>query len=38
MVAGYGNGAYQTEVALVLMLAIMIWRAVRLPAVQEEAA
>jgi branched-chain amino acid transport system permease protein len=38
MVAGYGNAAYQTEVALVLMLAIMIWRAVRSPVVHEEAA
>jgi branched-chain amino acid transport system permease protein len=38
MVAGYGNAAYQTEVALVLMLAIMIWRAARSPAVQEETA
>ncbi|MCW2919792.1 MAG: branched-chain amino acid transporter permease [Actinomycetia bacterium] len=38
MVAGYGNAAYQAEVALVLMLAIMIWRAARSPAVHEEVA
>lgn len=37
MVAGYGNASYQTEIALVLMLAIMIWRAARTPAVHEEA-
>ncbi|MBO3751451.1 branched-chain amino acid ABC transporter permease [Streptosporangiaceae bacterium NEAU-GS5] len=36
LVAGYGNAAHQTEIALVLMLAIMIWRAVRTPVVQEE--
>jgi branched-chain amino acid transport system permease protein len=38
MVAGYGNASYQTEIALVLMLTIMIWRAARTPAVHEEAA
>jgi branched-chain amino acid transport system permease protein len=37
MVAGYGNASYQTEIALALMLVIMIWRAVRTPAVHEEA-
>ncbi|HEX6683884.1 MAG TPA: branched-chain amino acid ABC transporter permease [Candidatus Limnocylindrales bacterium] len=35
MVAGYGDAAYQTEIALVLMLAVMIWRAARTPAVEE---
>jgi branched-chain amino acid transport system permease protein len=38
MVAGYGLGSYQIEVALGLMLALMIWQAVRTPALQEEAA
>jgi branched-chain amino acid transport system permease protein len=38
MVAGYGEASYQTEVALGLMLVIMIWRAVRTPAVHEEVA
>jgi branched-chain amino acid transport system permease protein len=38
MVAGYGLGSYQIEVALGLMLAIMIWQAVRTPALQEEMA
>ncbi|MFF5262227.1 branched-chain amino acid ABC transporter permease [Actinomadura viridis] len=37
MVAGYGKASYQIEVALGLMLAIMIWQAVRTPALQEEA-
>lgn len=37
-VAGYLNGSYQTEVALVLMLAIMIWQASRRLGVTEEAA
>jgi branched-chain amino acid transport system permease protein len=32
MVAGYGNAAHQTDIALGLMLAVMIWRAVRTPA------
>lgn len=38
MVAGYGNASYQVEVALVLMLAIMIWQAARQPMIQEETA
>jgi branched-chain amino acid transport system permease protein len=38
MVAGYGKASYQIEVALGLMLALMIWQAVRTPALQEEAA
>jgi branched-chain amino acid transport system permease protein len=37
MVAGYGDAAYQTEVALVLMLTVMIWRAAHSPAVEEAA-
>jgi branched-chain amino acid transport system permease protein len=36
-VAGYLGGAYQTEVALALMLMIMIWRASRRIDVVEEA-
>ncbi|MEO3816647.1 branched-chain amino acid ABC transporter permease [Plantactinospora sp. B24E8] len=38
LVAGYGNAAYQLEVALVLMLAAMIWQAARQPAAQREVA
>jgi branched-chain amino acid transport system permease protein len=38
MVAGYGKASYQVEVALVLMLAIMIWQAARQPVIQEETA
>lgn len=38
LVAGYGNGAYQMEVALVLMLAVMIWRAARQPIAAQEMA
>ncbi|GEL16881.1 branched-chain amino acid ABC transporter permease [Pseudonocardia asaccharolytica] len=37
-VAGYLSGSYQTEVALALMLAIMIWRASRRVSVAEEPA
>jgi branched-chain amino acid transport system permease protein len=37
-VAGYLNGSYQTEIALLLMLAIMIWQAGRRLGVTEEAA
>lgn len=37
-VAGYLSGSYQTEVALGLMLAIMIWQASRRIGVAEEAA
>ncbi len=36
LVAGYGNAAYQTLVALVVMLAVMIWHAARQPAVHQE--
>lgn len=36
LIAGYLNASYQTEVALVLMLAIMIWRARSRSAVTEE--
>ncbi|GAB3447398.1 branched-chain amino acid ABC transporter permease [Actinophytocola sediminis] len=38
LVAGYGNAAHQTEVALGLMLAVMIWRAVRRPVAHQEPA
>jgi branched-chain amino acid transport system permease protein len=38
MVAGYLNTAYQSEVALVLILTVMIAQAVRRPAVHEESA
>jgi branched-chain amino acid transport system permease protein len=37
VVAGYGGAAYQIEVALVLMLAVMIWRSARRPLVEEPA-
>jgi branched-chain amino acid transport system permease protein len=37
-VAGYLNASYQTEVALVLMLAIMIWRSSRRLTLTEEVA
>lgn len=36
LVAGYGNAAYQTTVALVVMLAVMIWHAARRPSVHQE--
>ncbi|OLF18548.1 branched-chain amino acid ABC transporter permease [Actinophytocola xanthii] len=36
LVAGYGNAAHQTEIALGLMLAVMIGRAARRPAALEE--
>ena len=38
MVAGYLSTAYQSEVALILILAVMIAQAARRPAVQEESA
>lgn len=38
LVAGYGNAAHQTEIALGLMLAVMIWRAARKPVTLEEPA
>ncbi|SEG61987.1 amino acid/amide ABC transporter membrane protein 1, HAAT family [Thermomonospora echinospora] len=38
MVAGYYEAAYQTVVALALMLAIMIWQSSRRTALQEETA
>jgi branched-chain amino acid transport system permease protein len=38
LVAAAGGAAYQTEVALVLMLAVMIWRAARQPVTQEQVA
>lgn len=37
-IAGYLNASYQTEVALVLMLAIMVWRSSRRSMVTEEVA
>jgi branched-chain amino acid transport system permease protein len=37
MVAGYVNGAYQTEVALVLMLVVMIGQTARRPSLESEA-
>jgi branched-chain amino acid transport system permease protein len=36
-VAGYLSGAYQTEIALALMLAIMVWQAGRRGTVTQEA-
>jgi branched-chain amino acid transport system permease protein len=38
MIAGYGNAAYQTQVALVLMLAVMVARTARHQVMREEAA
>jgi len=38
MVGGYVNASYETEVALALMLAIMVWRSARTPVSVEEAA
>lgn len=38
MVGGYINASYEIEVALALMLAIMVWRSARTPAMAEEAA
>jgi branched-chain amino acid transport system permease protein len=35
MVAGYASGAHQTDVALALMLAVLIWQAARQPTVEE---
>jgi branched-chain amino acid transport system permease protein len=37
MVAGYISGAHQTDVALALMLAVLIWQAARQPSVEEAA-
>ncbi|MFJ8113897.1 branched-chain amino acid ABC transporter permease [Streptomyces sp. NPDC096132] len=37
MVGGYINASYEIEVALALMLAIMVWRSARTPAMAEEA-
>jgi branched-chain amino acid transport system permease protein len=37
MIAGYGGGAYQLEVALVLMLTVMVVQAARRGAVPEAA-
>ena len=37
LIAGYGGGAYQLEVALVLMLAVMIVQAARRAATVAEA-
>jgi branched-chain amino acid transport system permease protein len=34
-VAGYASGAHQSEVALGLMLAVLIWQAARQPSVEE---
>ena len=36
LVAGYGNAAYQTLVALVVMLTVMVWHAARRPTVHQE--
>ncbi|MGH3444597.1 MAG: ABC transporter permease subunit, partial [Nocardioidaceae bacterium] len=38
MVAGYVNASYQTEVALALMLAVMIWQARKRTSLTEEVA
>jgi len=38
LVAGYGGAGYQTQLALGLMLAVMIWRAARQPVLEEQAA
>ena len=38
MIAGYVNSSYQTEVALALMLAIMVWRAARTSVAVQEVA
>jgi branched-chain amino acid transport system permease protein len=35
LVAGYGSGAHQSDVALGLMLAVLIWQAARRPVVEE---
>ena len=35
LVAGYGSGAHQTDVALALMLAVLIWQAARQPSAEE---
>ncbi|MBO0685167.1 MAG: branched-chain amino acid ABC transporter permease [Candidatus Dormibacteraeota bacterium] len=37
LVAGYSNAAFQSGVALLLMLALMVWQASRRPALLEEA-
>lgn len=36
LVAGYGNASYQTMVALVVMLAVMVWHAARRPTLHQE--
>lgn len=36
LVAGYGNAAYQTTVALSVMVAVMVWHAARRPTVHQE--
>jgi branched-chain amino acid transport system permease protein len=38
LVAGYSSASYESAVALVLMLALMVWQASRRPAVDEAAA
>jgi branched-chain amino acid transport system permease protein len=38
LVAGYSRASFQSGVALVLMLALMVWQASRRPAVAEDAA
>jgi branched-chain amino acid transport system permease protein len=38
LIAGYGGGAYQLEIALALMLAVMIFRAARATTLHEETA
>jgi branched-chain amino acid transport system permease protein len=35
LVAGYGSGAHQNDVALALMLVVLIWQAARQPTVEE---
>jgi hypothetical protein len=37
MVAGYANASYQTEVALLLMLAILVGQGARRAAIHAEA-
>jgi branched-chain amino acid transport system permease protein len=37
MVAGYLNGSYQTEVALVLMLAVMVGQTAGRPSLEADA-
>ena len=38
LVAGYSRASFQSGVALVLMLALMVWQASRRPAIAEDAA